>query len=139
MPVDKEKLRLDLIEYTCGQRCMGYAGNRGGCCNVGSRDWIIGPIRDVEAFLARLGALLGRPVKREEAFIDYEEGRKLFPDRPMWQAREHYPALRVITSDPSRPCRYYDSAGARCSVYAIRPEVCRAWSCEHLDKVVSLL
>jgi Fe-S-cluster containining protein len=139
MPVDREKLRLNLIEYTCGQKCMGLAGHNGGCCTLGDRDWIIGPINDVDAFLARLSEKLGRPVLRGEAFIDYEEGRALFPERSTWQGEANYPTMRVRTDDPGYPCVYFDRATGGCTVHAIRPEVCRTWLCDHLQQIVSVL
>src|SRR5688572_8089323 len=85
--IDRRTLVDSLIEYTCGQRCMGQPGNRGGCCTLGDRDFIIGPMPDVDEFLARLAAKLGRPVAWAEVFIDYEEGRALFPGRSCWQDR----------------------------------------------------
>lgn len=139
MPVDREPLRLQLIEYTCGQRCMGVPGQKGGCCTLDERDWIIGPVRDVDAFLAGLSRTFGREVSRQEALIDYEEGRALFPDRPMWQVPSHYPAMRVLTDVPRHPCRYHDTSTGACTVHAVRPALCRDYQCAHLDHVTSLI
>lgn len=139
MPVDREKLRLSLVEYTCSQRCMGHEGNKGGCCTLADRDWIIGPIDDADAFLERLSARLGRPVSRAEALIDAEEGLALFPALTTWQSEAHFPAMRVDVSDPRRPCVYFDASSGGCTVYDIRPDVCRRWHCEHLGRVLSLV
>ena len=85
MATGREALRVQLIAYTCSQNCMGVRGNSGGCCTLDDRDFIIGPVRDADAFLADLGRRLGREVSRDEAFIDFDEGRALFPERPTWQ------------------------------------------------------
>jgi Fe-S-cluster containining protein len=139
MPVEREPLRLQLIEYTCSKRCMGHPGNNGGCCTLDDRDWIIGPVLDEKAFLADLSRTLGRPVKREEALIDYEEGRRLFPERSMWQVRAHYPAMRVRADLPRNPCVYYEVATGACGVHAIRPALCRDYQCDHLKHVTSFI
>ena len=139
MAIDREALKSTLVEYTCGQRCMGYPGNKGGCCSAGDRDFIIGPIDDADAFLARLAAKTGRAVRRDEVFIEHEEGRALFPDRSTWQGPQNYPALRVVTEDARRPCRFYDAEGAGCTVYEIRPEVCRRFLCDPLRHLLSLV
>ena len=139
MAIDREALKSTLIEYSCGQRCMGYAGNKGGCCSIADRDFIIGPIDDPAAFLARLSEATGREVSHAEVFIDHEEGSALFPDRPTWQRPQSYPALRVVPDHPLRPCRFYDVEAGRCTVYAIRPEVCRRFLCDPLQHLLSLV
>ena len=65
-------LRSLMIERTCAQNCMGHEGNSGGCCTLGDRDFIMGPVLDAEAVLERLSALWGRAVPRAEVFIDFE-------------------------------------------------------------------
>src|ERR1700739_1030361 len=82
MATGREALRVQLIAYTCSQNCMGVRGNSGGVCTLDDRDFIPGPARDADAFLADLGRRLGREVSRDEAFIDFDEGRALFPERP---------------------------------------------------------
>jgi Fe-S-cluster containining protein len=72
-------------------------------------------------------------------FIDHEEGRALFPERSTWQARQNYPALRVIRDDPRHPCRFYDIEAGACTVYEIRPEVCRRFLCDSLRHLISLV
>ena len=74
----REELRVQVISYTCSHNCMGFRGSSGGCCTLDDRAFIPGPVRDADAFLADLGRLLGREVSRDEAFIDFEEGRALF-------------------------------------------------------------
>lgn len=139
MAIQREALQSTLIEYSCGQRCMGAPGNKGGCCKLDDRDFIIGPIDDAPAFLKRLSEKLGRPVPHEEVFVDAAEGRALFPDRPTWQAPQNYPALRVLMDDPRHPCRFYDIEAGACTVYEIRPLVCRRFLCEPLRHLLSLV
>jgi len=139
MATAREELRLQVIEYTCSQNCMGFRGNAGGCCTLDDRDFIPGPVRDADAFLARLGHHLGREVPHEEVFIDFDEGRALFPERPSWQEPANYPALRVRPDVEWIPCRFYDKTALACSVYDIRPAMCRDFHCEHLAGVITLL
>jgi len=139
MTIDREALKSTLTEYTCGQRCMGHAANHGGCCTVETRDFIIGPIADSAAFLARLSEKTGRAVPHAEVFVDHAEGRALFPDRATWQRRENYPALRVVMDTPRHACRLYDDEAGACTVYEIRPEVCRRFLCDPLRHLLSLV
>ena len=57
----------------------------------------------------------------DQAFIDFEEGRALFPERPTWQEPANYPALRVLPDVDWIPCRFYDKTAGACTVYDIRP------------------
>ena len=139
MGIAREALRLQVIGYTCSQNCMGFRGNAGGCCTLDDRDFIPGPVRDADTFLIDLGRRLGREVSREEVFIDFEEGRALFPDRPSWQEPANYPAMRVLPDVEWIPCRFYDKTTGACTVYDIRPAMCRNFLCDHLKGVISLL
>jgi Fe-S-cluster containining protein len=118
---------------------MGYRGNSGGCCTLDDRDFILGPVGDPDAFLVDLGRLLCREVSREEVFIDFEEGRALFPERSEWREPANYPALRVLPDVARIPCRFYESSTGACTVYDIRPAMCRNYLCDHLKDVISLL
>ena len=97
MATAREELRLQVIGYTCSQNCMGFRGNSGGCCTLDDRDFIPGPVRDADAFLADLRRVLGREVTRQEVFIDLEEGRTLFPDRPMLAGTRELPGVACPT------------------------------------------
>ena len=87
----------------CRQSCFGVAGYHGSCCRLEQRDWIIGPVTDCEAFLARLGTHLGRTVHHSEVFMDHAEGSAKFSDRPVWQSPQNFPAMRV-TDSPDHRC-----------------------------------
>ena len=137
MTIDRNALLATLTEYTCGQRCMGEPGNRGGCCTVAARDFIIGPMADAQEFIGRLESKLGRPVAHAEVFIDHEEGSALFPDRSTWQDARNYPSLRVLKDDALNPCRFYDAGAGACGVYDIRPQICRTYQCEVLTRLLS--
>ena len=134
--MDRDQFRAAVVEYQCTQKCMGHPGNNGGCCTLDERDWIIGPIRDVDDFLARLSKHLGRPVSRVEALIDYDEGAKLFPERATWRDPANFPAMRVLADQPRNPCRYYDAAKALCTIHPARPETCRTYECDWLKEVI---
>lgn len=118
----------------CGDKCMGYDDNHGGCCTLYDRDFIIGPHIDPLNFLSRLENKFGRKIKYSEVFIDYEEGKNLFPHLSYWQRKQSYPALRVNTQLNSKPCIFYNETVRRCSVYEIRPAICSNFQCEYLKK-----
>lgn len=122
--------------YTCTRNCFGQKGNAAGCCSIGSRDFIIGPITDPKQFLKRLEAE-GHKYSFDQVFINFNEGKKLFPHLANWQNPSHYPALRV-TADSPHSCRFL-SENKQCTVYAVRPEICRSYQCEHLQKTLANL
>jgi Fe-S-cluster containining protein len=134
--VDCGSLKALVVEYTCEQNCMGHRGNSGGCCTLGPRDFIIGPVTDLDVLVAHVSRLWGRSVAPSEIAIDYDEGSALFPDRATWQNPAHYPALRVMTDHPRLPCRFYDLDKSRCSIHAVRPALCRRYECEFLTKTL---
>lgn len=117
-------VRLTVIQEVCGTRCLGHAGNAGGCCQVADRDWILGPLDRVDAVAMHTHASVQHPV------IGFEEGSRLFPNRPAWQDPHNYPALRV-TADGAHACVFYDRA-IGCTVYDTRPAMCRNYECDHL-------
>jgi Fe-S-cluster containining protein len=134
-----ETLRSLLIQHTCARKCMGLVDNEGGCCTLADRDFILGPVDDVDELLERLGKYWGRPVLRIEVLIDCEEGRELFPGRSTWQNPRNYPALRVRPDNPRFPCMFYDEAGAGCSIYEDRPHMCQKFTCDWLKHVLEVL
>lgn len=131
-------LRSLMIERTCAQNCMGHEGNSGGCCTLGDRDFIMGPVLDADAVLERLSALWGRAVPRAEVFIDFEEGRALFPELENWQNPKNFPALRVRPDKPRIPCVFFDEARPGCSIYEARPHMCEIFACDWLKAVLEL-
>jgi len=120
----------------CSEKCLGFEGNHGGCCQLDDRDFIIGPIDDSEQFLNRLKLKFsGINVQKEDVFLEYEEGSKLFPERSFYQNPSHYPALRVDNKHVRKPCIFYNSTLKCCSVYEIRPNICKNFSCPYLKGV----
>lgn len=78
---------------------------------------------------------LGKPVSFAEVFIEYEEGRALFPDNSSWQNPAHYPAMRVVPDAIARySCAFLKSG--KCSIHDIKPRLCASFLCEHVHKVV---
>lgn len=135
--IDRDKLIATVTEYTCSQRCMGHPGNRGGCCTLADRDYIIGPVDDAAEFVKRLEVRTGKPVDPNEVIVGFEEGRLLFPERKAWQFQSSYPALRVDMENSALPCKFYDVDAGQCTVHEIRPEVCRNYACATLRDVLS--
>lgn len=124
----------ELASKICSKKCCGYDGYDGSCCSLENRDYIMGPITDVEEFLARLSDQFGRTVERHEVLIDYEEGRQLFPDRLTWQNPDNFPAMRVEIDTYKKQCVFYNRALKACNIYAIRPSTCEQFRCEYLKQ-----
>jgi Fe-S-cluster containining protein len=116
----------------CSFKCYGVDNYHGSCCSIEDRDWIIGPHPDNKEFLKRLSEKFGREIKYQEVFIDYEEGKNLFPEKNVWQNESAYPALRVNLTNPKIYCIFYNETLRACSVYSIRPETCRNYECDYL-------
>lgn len=135
-PTEKE-LKGQIIYYTCLRNCYGKKGNAGACCTVSDRDWIIGPITDPQEFLTRLEKHFGHPYRYKEVFVDYEEGRKLFPDKTTWQEKKNYPAMRVLMDQEGlHPCPFL-SEKRECTIQSIKPKICGDYLCDHLKTVLS--
>ncbi len=130
----KDDLIDTLTAHICTKKCMGLDGNAGGCCSMGKRDYIIGPIPDAAAVLARLSKRYKRDVAFDEVFIGFEEGRKLFPDLECWQSESSFPAIRVNMKEPSLPCRFLDDDNL-CSIHDIRSTTCREYYCDHINNL----
>ena len=131
--INKKYLKMDCSEI-CSKKCCGIDLYHGGCCSIDDRDYIIGAIKDYDLFLEKLSFKMGRQVLQNEVFIDYEEGKNMFPNKPQWQNKENYPAFRIDLTTPRRFCIFYNSSLKNCSVYDIRPKTCAKFVCEYLKK-----
>lgn len=132
----KAEIRDSVIYYTCQRRCYGVTGQAGICCTLGNRDWIMGPITDAKEFLARLNLRFGKKYKYDAVFIEYEEGRRLFPERACWQNPDHFPALRVVMdAEEGYPCQFLENH--QCTIQDIKPKICADYLCDHLKHVIS--
>ena len=120
----------------CSEKCFGKDGYDGSCCTIEARDYIIGPHKDANQFIQSLSLKLGRAISYESVFIDYEEGKNLFPNKSAWQNPESYPAFRVDLNNPRKPCIFYNTAIKSCTMYDIRPKTCREYQCDYLKSHV---
>lgn len=134
----KEDFADIVVAHTCTRNCLGIDGNSAGCCTMGPRDYIIGPIHDAKDFLKRYQKNVKSDATFEEVFIEYEEGSKLFADREMWQNSDNFPALRVNTDALDNPCMFLDDDNL-CSVHAIRSKTCSVYSCNYVQEVLEKL
>lgn len=137
-PLDANTLRGEVTHYTCVNKCFGQPKNAAGCCKLGNRDFIIGPVLDAKEFLQRLNKKNKTRYKYDDVFIEYQEGSRLFPDKTTWQDPDHFPTLRPKMSETDLPCQFLTEE-QECGVYDIRPQNCRNFVCEHLKKVLELL
>ena len=118
----------------CSNKCWGHDGQHGLCCRIEDRDWIIGPHTkdDSNRFIKDLSEKFGREIKHNDVFIEYDEGSKQFPHKKTWRNPQSYPALKINKNDPSSHCIFYNITMKACSVYSIRPKICRDYECEYL-------
>ena len=86
----------------------------------------------------KLSEKLGEKVKHEDIFIEFEEGKELFPDKPTWQLESSYPAFRVKLDHKKLPCIFYDTEEKQCMVYDIRPETCSSYECNYYSVIKSI-
>ena len=120
----------------CSNKCYGMPGHHGSCCTLEDRDFIIGPHPDAEEFITRLSDKLGREIDYREVFVDYEEGKSLFPNKSTWQNPNSYPAFRVDLNNPRKPCIFYNTTIKSCTMYDIRPKTCMEYQCDYLKSHV---
>jgi Fe-S-cluster containining protein len=120
----------------CSNKCFGIDGYDGSCCSIEDRDYIIGKITDTDEFIERLQSHLGRSIRYEDIFIDFEAGSQIFPDKSTWQNPENYPALRVNFHHPKLPCIFYNTALKFCTVHDIRPKTCSNYFCDYLSEQI---
>ena len=117
----------------CSNKCYGISGHHGSCCTIEDRDFIIGPHYDSYQFVTDLSNKLGREIEYREVFVNYEEGKTLFPNKSTWQNPDSYPALRVDFYNPRLPCIFYNTKVKACTMYDIRPKTCQEYECEYLS------
>jgi len=120
----------------CSQKCQGFEGNYGGCCTVGSRNYIIGPIVDSYQFIEHLKHFYNnRNIKFEDVLYSYEEGSRLFPDKNTYQDSGSYPAIKLDRTKESLPCIFYSEEIRSCTIYDVRPLSCRQYVCSYLKEL----
>ena len=105
------------------------------CCDVKEGDWIMGPpnnIEDTHKFVKDYNKKYSANKTWDDFWIGFEEGKKLFPtDKTHWQNPNNYPAFR-FKNNSTNSCVNYDDLNKKCSVYDIRPPVCRDFVCDSL-------
>ena len=117
----------------CKTKCRNIEGNGGFCCTVGDRNWIIGPIPDHMEVLERIKAM--KPdveIAWDDCFMGYEEGSKLFPERPAWTNPDYYPCMRIDIDSDLKECVFYDASSCSCTIYEARSITCSKYKCKEL-------
>lgn len=134
----REEIADMITLHSCTRNCMGNVGNSAGCCSLGDRDYIIGPIPDAKDFLERYRKNIDPYATHEQVFVDYKEGKELFPDRDCWQAPENFPALRVNMNEKKHGCKFLGEDNL-CTVHAIRSTTCRNYMCGYVGEILEKL
>lgn len=120
----------------CQKKCCGADGQHGGCCKSHNGEWMIGPILDHIEVLGRVRKQFrGMEIKWKDIFIDYEEGKKLFPDKPSWQDPKNYPIMRIRFNDQDRPCIFYNDNLKCCQIYKAKSTTCSNYKCDYLKQL----
>jgi Fe-S-cluster containining protein len=120
----------------CQKKCCGGEGQAGGCCKSHNGEWMIGPIPDHIEVLGRVRRQFkGIEIKWKDIFIDYEEGKNLFPDRPSWQKPENYPIMRIRLDIKDRPCIFYNDHINCCQIYKSKSITCSNYKCDYLKQL----
>ena len=89
------------------EQCQGVKGNNGDCCHIRDKDWIIGPVKDDKELLTRVQKEHDKDLTWSDLFIDYEEGKKMFSDKSLWQDKKSYPVMRVNPELEGSPCVFF--------------------------------
>lgn len=119
----------DLFLKACSSSCGGVEGAHGECCNVSGKNWILGRVDDWEEVLFKLQAKYPN-IKYEDAFMDFEEGRTLFPHLEIYQNPESYPIFRIKENGR---CTFYE--GTSCTIYNERSSMCFKYYCAYLKNL----
>jgi hypothetical protein len=125
-----------LIMNHCQKKCYGGEGQDGGGCKSHNGEWMIGPIPDHMEVLGRVRRQFkGIEIKWKDIFIDYNEGKYLFPDRPSWQKPENYPVMRIRLDIKDRPCVFYNDHIKCCQIYKSKSVTCSNYKCDYLKQL----
>ena len=111
------------------EQCQGVKGNNGDCCHIRDKDWIIGPVKDDKELLTRVQKEHDKDLTWSDLFIDYEEGKKMFSDKSLWQDKKSYPVMRVNPELEGSPCVFFDNG---CKIHEIKSDVCKNYKCQWL-------
>ena len=106
------------------EQCQGLKGNNGDCCHIRDKNWIIGKVKDDKELLARVQKEYDKNLTWNDLFIDYDEGSKMFPDKPDWQNKDLYPAMRVRPELEGSPCVFFDNG---CKIHDIKSVICKEY------------
>lgn len=123
---------MDKLTQICGKKCYGFDNYHGSCCKLENRDWIIGPVTDAHETIEKLQKHFKKDITYQDIFIEYEEGSRLFPERMNWQNPEAYPAMRINIDSKNLDCVFYNNTLKGCSIYKIRPQICKNYQCDYL-------
>jgi len=134
----KEDIADAIYTYSCTKNCLGIEGNSAGCCTLDKRNYIIGKVHDAKAFLKRYRETVDEKATYEDIFIEFEEGKALFPDRPIWQDPENFPAIRVSMENERHPCKFLGEDNL-CTVHKIRSQTCQNFTCAHVQELLQKL
>ena len=116
----------------CSKSCSGIEGAHGECCNTKNKNMIIGPVTDPNDVIERLQKKFPG-ITYADVFIDFEEGKTLYPEKSYAQDEHHYPAYR--TADDGR-CIFYKNKG--CSIQQEKSIICKQSVCNYLRKITPI-
>jgi Fe-S-cluster containining protein len=136
---ERKHLTDEEAQKACLGNCCGIKGLKAGCCHLDSSDLehVLGPVSEswiketLKWFSSKKMYL-----KREDLVIDFSEGKVIgetfFGGHKVFQSKDSYPILRFQVSGPRFVCKFLNPENGRCSIYRIRPEMCKNYYCEYI-------
>lgn len=126
---------------TCMSNCCGIPGVKNVCCQLDPDDLehVLGPLdekwikKTIKWFKKR-----DLNVTREDIVIDEEEGRLIgesfFGGHDVFKSSESYPFMRIQVHGPRFACKFLNVKNGLCTIYEIRPDMCRDYLCQFVKK-----
>ncbi len=138
---ERECFTDDVAKHTCLSNCNGHVGLQSSCCKLDPNDLehVLGPISEqwIERTLKWFNKK-GLPYTRHDIVIDFEEGKllgeALFNDHPVFAKEDTYPILRIQTNGQRYACKFLNINNGKCTIYPIRPEMCKNYYCQYIVK-----
>lgn len=146
---EKRLLTDEVAEKTCLSNCCGVEGLNSACCRLDPDDLehVLGPLEGKQRGIknpdehwveniVRWFNKNGVKYKRSDIVIDFEEGKeigaKFFNDHEIFRRKESYPMLRFQVDGPRFSCKFLNNTTGKCTIYHMRPQMCRNYSCTFL-------
>lgn len=139
---EREYLTDEKAYQTCIGNCCNVSGLKSACCSLDTEDLehILGPVPEewIKDAIKYMNKKTGFKYTRHDFVIDFEEGKligqKFFNNHEVFMSKESYPMLRIKANGIRFSCNFLNVQTGLCTIYPIRPEMCRNYYCQYLKK-----